>query len=89
MCKCVSVIKDSINHSTLKTKKPDAFTLITSGHPITFIDQRRAGAELQEPSSPSFSLRNVFPWLVGVRNLPLCVHNLYVFVRVCVLKPQR
>lgn len=64
----MSLIKESINHSTLKSRDPDAFTLITSGHPITFKHQSGAGAELHEPSSPYFFLWNVFPCLVGVRN---------------------
>lgn len=48
----MSVFKEPINHSTLKTREPDAFTLITSGHPITFKHQSRAGAEVQEPPPP-------------------------------------
>lgn len=80
-CVCVSVFKEPINHSTLKTREPDAFTLITSGHPITFKHQSRAGAEVQEPPLPiSFSL-----------SLLLCVKCISLFGRrekspcVCVL----
>lgn len=82
VCECVSVIKEPINHSTLKAGEPDAFTLITSGHPITLKHQRGAGAASQESSSPfdSPSVWNVFPCFIGVRNFPLCVYNLYVFV---------
>lgn len=41
-----------------------------------------AGVWLQEPSflSPSSCVECIFPHFIGVRNLLLCVYNLYVFV---------
>lgn len=76
---CVS--HQRVYHSTLKSREPDAFMLITSGHPITSQTSKSwEGGLSLSLFSVSLSLWNVFPCFVGEK---LSQYNLCVSVCVC------